>query len=426
MKFLERCLAHLNEIYRTMPDPRTGKNIQYAMKDIGMAAFSVFFMQHPSFLSFQRSLHQHKGRDNTQTLFGMEKIPTDNHIRQMLDGVDPGHFEQAYFFIIDNMLAVTPRAARNVLGGRTLIALDGSEYFCSKSINCPACSKRMRNDGVEEFFHAFLGATIVTPASKMVFSLPPEFVSPQDGEAKQDCEWRAACRWLERVAPQCARYNPLYLGDDLYAKQEICAKILELGASFIFTCKDGSHKTLCEFRKGIPYGTYREVKGIGKQKREYRYRWVKGLPIRDRADTITVNWFEVVISKPGGSPTYRAAFITNLTPEPANIVEMASCARARWKIENENFNVLKNNGYHLEHNFGHGKRKLASVLVALNLLAFSLHQAADKVEELWQAARAAGGTRTRFFNIISSLVAYILFPDWKSLMWMIGNGRPPP
>lgn len=423
---MDGCLAHLRKIYASMPDRRTGKNLQYTMEDIGMAAFSVFFMQHPSFLSFQRSLHKNVGRDNTQTLFGMEKIPTDNHIRTMLDGVEPGHFEQAYFYIIDTMLALMPSAARNVLDGKTLIALDGSEYFCSKNIKCEVCSKRIRNDGEEEYFHVFLGATIVTPGSKAVFSLPAEFVLPQDGATKQDCEWKAACRWLERVAPQCSKYKPVYLGDDLYAKQEICAKILGMGANFIFTCKDGSHKTLREFRNGIPSEEYGDVKGIGKQKREYHYRWIKDLPIRDGNDAIRVNWFEVSISKPGGAPTYHGAFITNLVPDATNIVEMASCARARWKIENENFNVLKNNGYHLEHNFGHGKGRLASVLVALNLLAFSLHHASDTVEKLWQVARAASGTRVRFFNNIGTLANYMLFPNWASLMRMIDTGIPPP
>jgi hypothetical protein len=80
-----------------MPDKRQGSNIHYPIADIGLAAFSIFFMQHPSFLAFQRTLHTNQGKDNTQTLFNMESIPSDNHIRRMLDGVPPSHFHSVFF-----------------------------------------------------------------------------------------------------------------------------------------------------------------------------------------------------------------------------------------------------------------------------------------------------------------------------------------
>ena len=192
-----------------MSDKRSGTNTQYSIEDIGMAAFSMFFMQHPSFLAFQRSVHENVGKDNTQTLFGMEKIPTDNHIRKMLDGVNPAHFDKNFFNILEELENSTVPVFRNVLGGHTLIALDGSEYFCSKKLSCQSCSRRMRSDGTEENFHTFLGATIVTPGEHKVFCLPPEFIQPQDGDKKQDCELKAAKRWFERVAPHCTQYNPV-------------------------------------------------------------------------------------------------------------------------------------------------------------------------------------------------------------------------
>lgn len=426
MKFLDDSIAHLREVFDGLPDPRKGRNRRYFLADIGMAAFSIFFMQHPSFLAFQRALHDNTGKDNAQTLFGVDQVPTDNHIRQTLDGIDPNLLSEAYFDIIDRLPETEASPIKNVLGGHTLIALDGSEYFCSKKIKCDACSTRLRNDGGIEYFHTFLGASLVMPGSKSVLSLPPEFVRPQDGVSKQDCEWNAALRWLERLGSRCGKYNPVYLGDDLYAKQEICAKILGLGGNFIFTCKDASHKTLCEFRKGLWAKTCHEVKGKGSQKRKYVYRFIPNLPIRDGQDALLINWFEVSISKPGGKQTYRSSFITNLEPTPENVSELASCARARWKIENETFNVLKNNGYHLEHNFGHGKQTLASLLVAVNLLAFSLHNAAEIAERLWKEAWEACGARNRLFNAMNTLTAYIVYSDWRALMRMIARGRHPP
>lgn len=426
VKHLEKYIHDLRQTCASMPDKRIGANSHYAMADIGMAAFSVFFMQHPSFLAFQRTLHENVGADNTQTLFGMEKIPSDNHIRKMLDGVPPTHFDRNFFEIIDDVENSKAPVVKNILGDHTLIALDGSEYFCSKKLSCPSCSKRKRSDGEQEYFHSFLAATIVNPVDRKVFCLPPEFIQPQDGDKKQDCELKAAKRWFERVASSCTKYNPIYLGDDLYAKHDFCNIVLQHGGNFIFTCKDTSHKTLFEFCKGLCPSTHIETKGTGSQKREYRYSWLSHLPIRDGDDALLVNWFDVEIVNPKGKTTYHSRFITNLVPDKKNISELVSCARARWKIENETFNVLKNNGYHLEHNFGHGQETLAAMLVTLNLLAFTMHNACDAVEQSWQHARAVCGTRIRLFIHLWNITIYHAFQAWDSLMNTIITGRPPP
>jgi hypothetical protein len=133
--------------------------------------------------------------------------------------------------------------------------------------------------------------------------LPPEFIVPQDGDNKQDCEFKAAKRWLHRIAPRCTHFNPIYLGDDLFSKQYICNEIIKLGAKFIFTCKDSSHKTLAEFRKGLPLQQYTETKGIGSQKREYRYSWIESLPLKDAPDALLVNWIEIEIYNAKGKRT---------------------------------------------------------------------------------------------------------------------------
>ena len=426
MKHLTECLNFFAQSLSNMEDNRTGKNLTYSMKDIGMAAFSPFYMQCPSFLSFQRKLQENRGTDNTCILFQMDKIPTDNHIRKTLDGVAPEYFDDNFFHVIEMAGKAGEKVIRNVLDGRTLIALDGSEYFSSNKVCCPSCSKRTLRDGSIEYFHRFLAAVIVRPFSHLVFSLPPEFIHPQDGATKQDCEWRAAQRWLAKTAPRCRDYNPVYLGDDLFARQDICAKILNEGGDFIFTCKDTSHKTLREFRNGLEPETFQETKTSAGKKRNYRYSWLCNLPIRDGEDALTVNWIDLQISLPNGKVTYHASFITSLLPTRDNIVELAACARARWKIENETFNVLKNNGYHLEHNFGHGKKTLSQILVVFNLLAFSMHTLCDVMEEMWQKARASCGTRVEFFSHLWSITAYVVFKNWHSLMETILKREPPP
>lgn len=340
--------------------------------------------------------------------------------------MEPGYFDRLFFYILEELSSNNAGATCNSLDGHTLVALDGTEYYCSKNVSCERCSTRERSNGDIEYFHRFLSATVVSATSQAVFSLPPEFIVAQDGDQKQDCEQKAVKRWLARMLPQCQKLNPVFLGDDLFSKHDVCAQILEAGHHFLFTCKDTSHKILAEFRKGLMPSRHIEVKGTGKQWREYRYSWIEDLPIRDGKDALAVNWLNVEIVNKSGKVTYHSSFITSLLPTRDNISLLIASARARWKIENETFNVLKNNGYHLEHNFGHGQQFLSSVFVTLNLLAFTMHNACDVMESLWKQARAIVGARNRLFNHLWTLTTYHVFVTWQALLTTIITGRPPP
>jgi hypothetical protein len=164
----------------------------------------------------------------------------------------------------------------------------------------------------------------------------------------------------------------------------------------------------------------------GKRSLTYRYRWIEAVPLRDGKGALNVNWLGVSITDETGKTTYDGAFVTSLPVTADNVVEIAACARARWKIENESFNVLKNNGYNLAHNFGHGKKYLARTFATMNLLAFAFHTACDCLESLWQQAREAVGARAHFFQDLHTITAYVLFPSWHSLLYTVASGKAPP
>jgi hypothetical protein len=308
-----------------------------------------------------------------------------------------------------------------------LVALDGTEYFCSQKLSCPQCLTRKRSNGKEEHYHAMLAAMIVAPGHNMVLPLMPEFISPQDGAEKQDCERNAAKRWLIAHAKRVAGLRPVYLGDALFSCQPLAEAVLATGADFLFVCKKDSHKTLYEFLEGASLDELMVTeRRPGKHTLTYRYRWIEGVPLRDGKDALAVNWLAVSITDAKGKTTYDGAFVTSLPLTADNVVEVAACARARWKIENESFNVLKNNGYNLAHNFGHGKKYLARIFAAMNLLAFAFHTANDCLETLWLQAREAKGSRTRFFEHIRTISAYFVFPSWESLMNTLISCNAPP
>ncbi len=312
MSVLEELLSELREVCAGLEDKRQGQACRYTMADIGLAAFSVFFLQSPSFLGHQRALAEGHGQSNCQTLLGMAAIPSDNHIRQMLDGSSPAAFDRLFIKGLESIAAVDGLSAFQRLDGRLLIALDGTEHFCSRKIGCPQCSTRRRSDGGVEYFHSFLGASVVAPGHTQVLPLPAEFITPQDGTEKQECERAAAKRWLARHGAGIACFRPVYLGDDLYACQPIVRVIQESGGNFILTCKPGSHQTITEYLTGVDLQEHRQTVRHGSKRITHVYRWLTEVPLRGTADAVPVNWFSVEILNGSGKRTYYNSFITDL------------------------------------------------------------------------------------------------------------------
>ena len=426
MRILEELLGGLRRVFTCFPDGRRWRPDNIEIADAGMGAFSLFFMQSESFLAHQRRMEQGRNASNCKTLFGIEKIPSDNHIRALLDPAPPERLEPCFDHALEHLRQHGGLQNFERLDGRLLIALDGSEYFCSVKRGCPRCLTRKRSNGKTENYHTLLAATLVAPGHNRVLPLMPEFITPQDGADKQDCERNAAKRWLERNGGRMRKLRPIYLGDALFSSQPMCAAVLAQGGDFLFVCKQDSHKTLYEFVRGAEPQRHTAIeRRMGGRTRSYRYSWVENVPLRDGNDALHAHWLSVEVLDQTGKGVYRSAFVTSLTINPENVAAIVACARARWKIENESFNVLKNHGYHLEHNFGHGKQHLAQQFVLLNLLAFAFHTVCDSVENLWQQARAVLGTRKVFFTDLHTITAYLLFPDWPALCSAMIQGNAP-
>ena len=421
MKYLSRLLDGLKAVGGMFPDLREGRSGNISIADFVLAAFSCFFFQSESFLAFQKALELGKGRgrSNCQTLFGIGKIPCDNSIRTHLDEADPALLQPCFDELQKLLAEPAMKKGFQRLGGRTLIAWDGTEYFNSCKIGCPNCLTRKRSNGKTECYHTMLSATVVAPGHNRVLPLMPEFIATQDGAEKQDCERNAVKRWYQAHKARMKALHPVYLGDDLFACQPVVAMLKDNGDDFIFTCKEASHKALYDFINGAtPEKHEVKVRKPGRRAKAdtLRYRWIKDVPLRDGKDAVAVNWVSLQIVDAKGVVKYSMAWVTSLPVSKDNVAEIVACGRARWKIENEGFNVLKNHGYELEHNFGHGKKYLAMTLAALNLLAFAWHSVLDLLEPPWQAAREAATKRTRFFTSIVTITSFVVFPSWQVLL----------
>ncbi len=413
-------VKQLRTTFDTFSDPRTGKNTTYTMTDAGLSAFSVFFMQSPSFLDFQRTMQETQGENNAHSLFGVFKIPTDNHIRSLLDSVEPTSVYPIFDFVFDGFQRAGVIDSFRSTDNRLLLALDGTQYHSSEKIHGSCCSRKTQANGKVNYSHTVVTPVLVKLGSDKVISLAPEFISPQDGHEKQDCEINASLRWLERQGSQFAALGTTILGDDLYCHQPFCRALLDKQFEFILVCKPDSHKTLYEWvddleRNGV-VKTLVHKRWTGKRHETDTYRYVDAVPLRDADDALLVNWCEIITRTEDGKVIYRNAFATSLMIDDANIAELVASGRARWKIENENNNTLKTKGYHFEHNFGHGEYFLSSVLATLILLAFLLHTLLDLMDDTFCLLRQKLPSRRRLFDDMKALTTYFCFDNWEHLL----------
>jgi hypothetical protein len=434
---MKNIIGHFRSRWEKAPDARkANNNTRYQVVDAILGGFSVFFMQSRSFLEHQRMMQSKKGRNNAGSLFGIEHIPSDPQIRNILNPLSAEYFQADFWFIVDELEKQGEMLSFRSELGSTLVALDGVTYFSSEKISCPECLKRQDRTGTEHFYHSAITPVIVKPGCRQVLSLPPEFIVPQDGSEKQDCERVAAKRWLAQHHEHFSDYSVTYLGDDLYANQPLCQLITETyHQSFIFVCKPDSHPCLYEWVAMLERnGAVEELsqrRWNGRYGENWRYRFAQQIPLRNGEDALNVDWCELVIThEDTGEVLYQNAFVTDHTITSDNVVAVVQAGRARWKIENENNNTLKTKGYHLEHNFGHGLQHLSTVLLTLNLLAFLVHTVLELTNSAYQTLRQALGSRKTFFNDLCALTRYLLFDDWETLFLFMADGLeislPPP
>ncbi len=401
-KIFDKLVEELHRCFEQLPDYRTGENTQYEIRDAALSAFGIFFTQSKSFLAYQRMIGERKGRSKVHSLFGVERIPSDNQIRNLLDPQEP---ELVYGVFAKGLKALEASGWLDDFGsygGQVLISCDGTQTVSSQKIHCPHCSRRELANGETQYAHYAILPVMVKAGESRVLALEPEFISSQDGHEKQDCERAAIKRWVKRNAERFARHKYTLLGDDLYACQPLCELFLEAGFNFILVCKPDSHVALYE------QVAFLDTNGVVAQLTErhwngryaeiHHYRWVNGVPLRRGEDALQVNWCEITITRED------------------NVVPLVRDGRAHWKSENETNNVLKTKGYHLEHNFRHGEHFLANFLLTLNLLAFLFHTLLDLLDEQYHRLRQHLVTRRDFFNDLRALLRYMLFDNWNHLM----------
>jgi hypothetical protein len=267
---------------------------------------------------------------------------------------------------------------------------------------------------------------VVSPDQPHVLSLQPEFLSPQDGHDRQDCEFRAAQRWIDRHGGQLSPLGVTLLGDDLYSRTPIITKAVQQELDFIFVAKPVTHKHLFEEIEGLEklggIHSLQRSAWTGRNQRHYHYRWLNDVSLNAEKGSPVVSWVELRILDDKGKVTYHNCWVTSHLISEQTVVELVKAGRCRWKIENENFNTLKTKGYHFEHNFGHGQQYLSQTLLSLNVIAFLFHTLLELMDSRCALLRATLPRRDTFFQHVATLTQYWCFDGWVGLMVFMLKG----
>jgi hypothetical protein len=394
---------------KAIPDIRQEGKVAHSVHDVIMSGLAMMYFQDPSLLQFQKRMEEARETSNLKTLFGVSSVPKDTCMREVVDEVAPECLAPVFKDFFHELQRSKNLEPYRVLTHLYAVVMDGSGYFSSEKLHCPGCLiKKGRYE------HQIVQAALVHPGKRQVLPLCPEEVRNTDGVDKQDCEMNAGKRLIQRLKGDHPHLPLLIVADALYSKQPFIEALVN--EHYVLVAKEEDHKVLMEYVHGaqaLKETSHLEIRDA--RMRRHVYEWVDGVPLNGNDDTPLVGWFAYELYDKG-KRTYHNAWVTDLPIDEKNIEELVRIGRCRWKIENEAFNTLKNQGYHIEHNFGHGTRHLSFNFFLLNLLAFFMHQIFELTDTLYQACREKLGSKKNLWDHFRVLITILVFPDWETLL----------
>jgi hypothetical protein len=406
----------LSRRFLEIPDFRQEGKVEHEVHDVLMSGFAMMFYQDSSLLQFQQRLQEAIRKNNLQTLFQVESVPKDSQMREVIDEVEGQELEPLFEDFFRPLGRGKHLEGYRVLKDYHVISLDGSGYFSSDKIHCSGCLKKETKKGKIGYEHKIVQAALMHPDRRQVFPLAPEEVKNTDGRDKQDCEIEAGKRLVRKIRGSHFKLKIIIVGDSLYSKQPFMEGLAQEGMRYVLVVKEEDHKLLMEWvneQRQLKEVSRLEVKD--KKGRLCIYEWINEVPLNGNKNALWVNYFEYWLVD-GGKVTYHNSWVTDFRVGRENVAELVKIGRCRWKIENETFNTLKNQGYHIEHNFGHGKKHLSMNFLLLNLLAFFMHQIFELTDLLYQECRRAFGSRRNLWDHLRISIRLLIFPDWETLL----------
>ncbi len=418
-----KLLSRIRGTFESIVDHRRN-TAEIRLTDALMSGLAVLSLKFPSLLKFEEQREEEHIRYNLQQLFGVQRAPCDTQLREILDPVEPTQLHAAYRTAFQFAQASNVLESFRYINDAYLVSIDGTGLFSSSKICCCECATKNTRDGKTLYYHQLLAAAIMHPDRKQVLPLIPEPILRQDGETKNDCEQTAVKRLLTRLRHDYPTRPFMIVEDALFAKGSHIKLLKKLNLSYVIGVKEGDHAHL--FDAVHVHEENETMGGLIRHEEQANvtrlYRFVNGLELNKSHPDLTVNFIEYVELK-NNQVRCRFTWITDLKITEFNCADIVRGGRSRWKIENETFNTLKNQGYRLEHNYGHGKTHLSTNFALLMMLAFLIDQIQELACVSFQKARRRFRSRTSLWERMRALFVGFFVDDWEILWRSIIQGH---
>jgi hypothetical protein len=433
-------LRSLMPYFSNLEDPRSVKSI--SLHDIIMSGLAVYQLKIPALQLLDDYRNEPLAHPNLKRLFGIQKIPSDTQLRDVLDRVNTDVFRTPFDIIFRTLQqdkALEQFKFHDGVKDQYLVATDATGFFGSTDIKCDHClakiQKNQSEDGEELFYHhQLLAASIVHPDRSTVIPLCPEPIIQQDGSAKNDCELAAAERLYFHLRDSHPKLPMVLLQDSLFANTKNVARLKKYDFGFIIVAKEDKNKKLfkaMEARRSslqdvIDHEVVTTIGDKVEKTMTRTYSFVNDLPLTGEIETSvnflrfkeTIEWTTLTGRKKGQiqKEELNYAWITDIKLDSSNIEKIAEAGRQRWGIENGIFNILKNHGYRLEHNYGHGKKFLANNFAMLAMIAFLIDQVQEAHCNLFQEViKRWKNSKSRIWKFLDVIISLQSFDSWLDL-----------
>jgi hypothetical protein len=379
------------------------KNAQIPLGDYLQSAFAMFHLKDPSLHHYRLNYPEREA--NLGRVYGIKHLPSDSAMREAIDGIRPEGLRECFKVPLQELEKQGITKEYLVLGRYQCLLFDGTDHYCSCSGGCEHClTKAHRNKKGEvtktTYHHQALAGVMAHPSHKEVFPVACEAIVRQDGGTKNDCEINAAKRLLPAVRGLLPKgqYSLLGVFDGLYPNGPMLRLLGECDMRFVIGIQEGYVLVQAErLKKDNALQVRQWAAEAGET---CTARWHNSLVLNGQNLDVEVNYFEFEQFDRQGLRTYFNSWVTDIEVAQGNIEELAGIGRSRWKVENETFNTLKNQDYHLEHSYGHGKRYLATNFMQLTFLAFLVDQIAQRLDKAFQRALDYCKTKKRLWEKI--------------------------
>jgi hypothetical protein len=410
----DELMRFLDSQFKSIPDHRAGNAVRYELADVVKSAFAMFSLKSPSLLDFKKQTIPEES--NLRQIYRIDgAIPSDNQMRGMLDPLDPSLLRPLFRACFERLSQAGIIREYQDRQQRVIVSVDGVEHFSSTTVHCEQCTTRTLRDGQTSYHHAGLAAVIAHPKHKEVFPLDFEPILNKDGAQKNDCERNAAKRLCTALNQRYSDLKIILVEDALYASAPHIRQIIGYDWSYILNVKPDSHKSLeKQFAGRRASGQVKELRLTDEQGLQHFFAWTNDLCLSDSAIDVTVNYLLYEQTDKKGKVT-RWTWVTNLPLTARTVESVMRAGRTRWKIENETFNTLKNQGYHFEHNYGHGAQNLATVLALLMFLAFLVDQIQQRCCQLFRRLWKGLGTKAKLWASLRNLFNVLVFNSMEAL-----------